>query len=70
LPCGHTTFKVALIVQVDLSSPCWQSPDQDRQQAVTVRLLTDYASLDRFAASFAQVLDGECELAVLQGIVN
>jgi hypothetical protein len=59
-----------LIVQVDLASPCWKTPDQDRQQSITARLLTDYASLDAFAVNFSRVLDGDCGAAVLQGIVN
>ena len=30
----------ALLVQVDLATECWTTPDDDRQQSVTARFLT------------------------------
>lgn len=56
-----------LLVQVDLATECWTSPDKDLQQSVTVRFLTEYAALEEFAANLEQVLDGKRESAVLSG---
>lgn len=60
----------SLLVQVDLATPCHTTADQDRQQTVTVRLLTDYASIERFAEDLTKVLDGQAEVALLTGIEN
>jgi hypothetical protein len=57
----------ALLVQVDLATESWASPDKDLQQSVTVRFLSEYAALEEFAAKLEQVLDGKRELAVLSG---
>ena len=59
-----------LVVQVDLASRFGTSPDRDRHQSVTARMLTDYASLDAFASSLVRVLNGEREVAILAGIVD
>jgi hypothetical protein len=57
----------ALLVQVDLASSSETAPDNDLQQLVTVRFLTEYAALDTFAVHLQQVLDGTSESAVLRG---
>ncbi len=57
-----------LLVQVDLATEFWETPDKDQQQSVTARFLTEYAALPEFATSLEQVLDGECETAVLSGV--
>jgi hypothetical protein len=57
----------ALLVQVDLATECWTTPDNDQQQFVTARFLTEYAALEEFASSLEQVLDGERDSAALLG---
>ena len=57
----------ALLVQVDLASECWTTPDHDREQSVTARFLTEYAALEEFASNFEQVLNGNRDSAVLPG---
>lgn len=57
----------ALLVQVDLATECWTTPDHDRQQSVTTRFLTEYPALDEFASNFEQVLNGNRDSAVLRG---
>jgi len=57
-----------LLIQVDLATEFWTTPDKDHQQSVTTRFLTEYAALPEFATSLEQVLDGECETAVLCGL--
>ena len=59
-----------LLVHVDVSSEVWKTPDADLQNSATVRFRTEYATLDRFAEEFEQVLDGKREFAVLKGIAN
>jgi hypothetical protein len=59
-----------LLVQVDLATESWSSPDVDQQQIVTARFMTEYALVDRFASELAQVLDGNRETAVLSGTVR
>jgi hypothetical protein len=56
-----------LLVQVDLATVSHHNPDQDRQQSMTARFLTEYAALDAFAYELEQVLDGTREAAVLLG---
>jgi hypothetical protein len=46
------------------------NPDNDQQQSVTTRFLTEYAALEEFALSLEKVLDGERESAVLAGIAQ
>jgi hypothetical protein len=58
----------SLVVQVDLASASWATPDKDRQQSVTARFLTEYAALDAFACHLDQVLDAKRESAVLPGV--
>jgi hypothetical protein len=50
-----------LLVQVDLASESWATPDKDKQQHVTARFLTEYAPLEEFASSLEQVSDGKGE---------
>lgn len=64
---GHTR-RCTLMVQVDLATECWTNPDNDQQQSVTARFLTEHAALQEFATSLEQVLNGEQESAVLLGV--
>ena len=59
-----------LLVHVELASPTWKTPDADQQNSATIRFLTEYATIVRFADDFEQVLDGAKEQAILKGIVN
>jgi hypothetical protein len=59
-----------LLVQIDLATESWGSPDIDQQQTVTARFVTEYALLDRFASQLAEVLDGNRETAVLSGTAS
>lgn len=59
-----------LLVQVDLASEFWKTPDADVQNCATIRFLTEYAAVGGFAEQLERVLDGEIEEAVLQGITN
>lgn len=59
-----------LLVQIDLATEFWTTPDKDQQQSVTTRFLTEYAALPEFATSLEQVLDGDSETAVLSGLPN
>jgi hypothetical protein len=54
-----------LRVQVDLASQYASIPDEDLQHSVTVRFLTDYASVEEFAAGLEQVLGQQRESVVL-----
>lgn len=56
-----------LIVQTDLTTESWKSPDQDYQQCITARFLTEYALLDIFAQELEEVLSGRRESATLSG---
>ncbi|MDF0517842.1 hypothetical protein P0R31_11430 [Bradyrhizobium yuanmingense] len=59
-----------LLVQVDVSSEVWKTPDADMQNSATVRFRAEYAALDRFVEEFEQVLDGTRDVAILKGITN
>jgi len=59
-----------LMVHVDLATEASKSPDAELQNCVTVRFLTEYGSLDSFAAQFEQVLDGKEKVALLKGTAN
>src|SRR5688500_6027608 len=54
-----------LLVQVDLGSEVWETPDADLQNCATVRFLSEYAAIDGFAGQLKRVLDGECAEAIL-----
>jgi hypothetical protein len=64
----HLRFFGSLLVQVDLASQSWATPDKDRQQAVTARFLTDCTATDAFASELELVLQGLKEAAVLCGV--
>jgi hypothetical protein len=59
-----------LLVQVDLATHVWGTPDKDQQQAITARFLAEYAAIEVFAAHFKQVLNSERDFAVLSGIAK
>jgi hypothetical protein len=59
-----------LLVQVDLATESWDSPDNDQQQSVTARFLVEYAALGEFASHLEEVLDGKRDKAVLGGTAN
>ena len=56
-----------LLVQVYLATQSRTTPANDKQQTVTVRFLTEYAALERFASHLEQVLDGNRNEAVRYG---
>jgi hypothetical protein len=53
----------ALLVRVDLATESGKTPDVDVQHAVTVRFLTEYAAIARFADDLDNVLDGAARQA-------
>jgi hypothetical protein len=63
-PCDS---RGTLLVRVDLATDARSSPDAECQHAVTVRFLTDYAAVAKFAVAFDAVLDGRRETATLRG---
>ncbi|WP_138918585.1 hypothetical protein [Nitrospirillum viridazoti] len=56
----------AIIVRVDVTSEIRNGPDEDLQSAATVRFLTNYEALGKFASDFQAVLDGRREEACLK----
>jgi hypothetical protein len=62
--------KGALLVQVDIVTQCYSTPDTDLQQSVTVRFLTNYNALETFAHELDQVLEGNRERATLANRVD
>jgi hypothetical protein len=59
-----------LLVHAELASEVWVPEDADLQNRASVRFLTEYAAVDRFAEEFEQVLDGKLEVAILKGIAS
>lgn len=59
-----------LLVQVDLASEVWASPDADLQNFATVRFRAEYPAIDAFATEFEEVLDGRREVATLKGVAS
>jgi len=59
-----------LLAHVDLGAGLWTTSDSEPQNSATIRFLTEYAAVDRFAAELEQVLDSKRELAVLTGFTN
>jgi hypothetical protein len=59
-----------LLVQVDLATESWTTPDSDQQQSVITRFLTEYAAVEVFASNLKQVLNGQRDFAVLPGIAK
>ena len=57
----------ALLVRVELASPCHDTPERDLVHIVVVRFLTEYAAIARFADQLARVVNGASEEAVLEG---
>jgi hypothetical protein len=55
-----------LLVRVDLATDVQSGPDEDLQHAITVRFLTEYEAVRKFAAEFDAVLDGRRENAILR----
>jgi hypothetical protein len=58
----------SLLVQVDLASASWATPDKDQQQSVTARFLIEFAAMDVFVSHLEQVLNETREAAVLRGV--
>ena len=52
-----------LLVHAELASEVWEASESELQNRASIRFLTEYAVLDRFADEFEQVL----EVAVLMG---
>jgi hypothetical protein len=48
----------SLLVQVDLATESWGTPDKDQQQCVTARFLTGYADIEAFASQLEQISMG------------
>ncbi|CCD94220.1 conserved hypothetical protein [Bradyrhizobium sp. ORS 375] len=59
-----------LLVHADLATPVQSTPDADLQNRASIRFLTEYAILDRFAVDFEELLKGRCEVAVLTGTTS
>ena len=57
-----------LLVHVDAGAGVWTMSDADPQNSATIRFLTEYAAIDRFAAELEEVLDSRRDVAVLKGI--
>jgi hypothetical protein len=56
-----------LLVHVYLASPSWKSPDVDLQNSATIRFLTEYEAVNKFANEIGDVVDGVKEQAILVG---
>ena len=56
-----------LLVHIDLASPFWTAPDDDLQNSATIRFLTEYPAVTKFADQFEKVLDGAMDEAILLG---
>ncbi len=56
-----------LLVHVDLASESWKSPDVDLQNSATIRFLTEYEAVNKFAKEIVDLLDGAREQAILTG---
>jgi hypothetical protein len=59
-----------LLAHVDLGVGVWTVSDSDPQNSATIRFLTEYAAVDRFATELEQVLAGKREVAILTGFAN
>jgi hypothetical protein len=59
-----------LLVHVELASEVRDTPDVDLQNSASIRFLTEYAAVDRFAAELEQILDSKRAVAVLEGILD
>lgn len=59
-----------LLVHAELASEAWEPADADLQNRASIRFLTEYAVVERFAEEFEQVLDGKLEVAILKGIAS
>lgn len=57
-----------LVVSVRLATPIWKSEGRDLLHKVVAYFRTDYPSLDRFRSSFLALIDGQSEVAELDGL--
>ncbi|WP_315767995.1 MULTISPECIES: hypothetical protein [unclassified Bradyrhizobium] len=60
----------SLLVHVELASEVWKTPDADLQKSASIRFLTEYAMIDRFATELGEVLKGRRDVAILSGTTN
>ncbi|WP_257166562.1 hypothetical protein [Bradyrhizobium sp. SRS-191] len=63
-------FRGHLLVHADLATGVQSTPDADLQNIASIRFLTEYAILDRFALDFEELLKGRCKVAVLTGTTS
>ncbi len=57
-------------MHAELASEAWEPADAELQDRASIRFLTEYAVVQRFAEEFEQVLDGKLEIAILKGIAS
>jgi hypothetical protein len=59
-----------LLVQAELATLVQSTPDADVQNSATIRFLTEYAILERFAAELGDMLKGRRQVAILIGTTS
>ncbi|CAL76894.1 hypothetical protein BRADO3092 [Bradyrhizobium sp. ORS 278] len=63
-------FSGHLLVHADLATVVHSALGADVQNSASIRFLTEYAILDRFAVDFEELLNGRCKVAVLTGTTS
>ncbi|MGJ5204843.1 hypothetical protein [Bradyrhizobium sp. HKCCYLR20261] len=63
-------MKGTLLVHADLATLVQHTPDFDVQNSASIRFLTEYAELDRFAVQIGELLKGRREVAILMGVTS
>ncbi|BAM90497.1 conserved hypothetical protein [Bradyrhizobium oligotrophicum S58] len=59
-----------LLVQAELTSEVWSMPEAIVPNSASIRFLTEYAVLERFAAEFEELLKGRRQVAILTGTTS
>ncbi|MGJ4925812.1 hypothetical protein ACQR1I_10865 [Bradyrhizobium sp. HKCCYLS2038] len=60
-------FRGHLLVQADLATLVQSTQDADVQNSASIRFLTEYAILERFAVELGDMLKGRRQVAILMG---
>ncbi|MGJ4883116.1 hypothetical protein [Bradyrhizobium sp. HKCCYLRH1065] len=63
-------FRGHLLVHADLATLVQSTADADVQNSASIRFLTEYALVERFATELAQVPNGKREAAILIGTTS
>ncbi|XUM20526.1 hypothetical protein ACRAVF_23735 [Bradyrhizobium oligotrophicum S58] len=63
-------FRGHLLVHTDLATLVQSTPDADVQNSASIRFLTEYAILERFAVEFGELLKGQRQVAILTGTTS